>query len=40
MSDWILRISNDEEAPEDVAASWMEANRDLIENEWLAGIER
>ena len=40
MSDWIRRISNDEEAPEDVAAAWMEANRDLIENEWLAGIAR
>ena len=40
MSDWIRRISNDEEAAEDVAASWMEVNRDLIENEWLAGIAR
>ncbi len=40
MSDWIRRISNDEEAPADVAAAWMEANRDLIESEWLAGIER
>ena len=40
MSGWMGRISNDKEDAGVVAKEWMEANRSIIENEWLAGIER
>jgi len=39
ISEWIKRISYDGEDPAAVAQDWVENNRDLIENQWLAGIE-
>ena len=38
ISEWIKRISYDGEDPAAVAQDWGNNNRDLIENQWLAGI--
>ena len=40
MSGWMQRISLDKEDPDLVAKEWIEANRSLVESEWLAGIDR
>ena len=40
MSDWIRRLSNEKEDPDDVARGWIEANRATIENEWLKDLPR
>ncbi len=39
ISEWIKRISYDGEDPAAMAKDWVDNNRDLIESQWLAGIE-
>lgn len=39
VSDWIKQITYDGRDAATVAREWVDANRDLIETEWLAGIE-
>lgn len=39
MSEWIKRVAYDGEDTAAMAADWVETNKDLVENEWLAGIE-
>lgn len=38
MNEWIKRISYDGQDAAAMAKDWVNGNRDLIENEWLAGI--
>ncbi|MBN34597.1 MAG: hypothetical protein CMM46_07430 [Rhodospirillaceae bacterium] len=39
MSEWIKRISADGEDAAAMAQDWVESNRDIVEDQWLAGID-
>ena len=38
LNEWILEISREERDPSEVAAEWVEQNKSIVENDWLAGI--